>query len=258
MLATPVAQAERRTLKFEIDGTKRSALVYAPDKPAGETLPLVIVFHGRGDDSRRFARAVRLHKDWSDAVIVYPRGLRIDSRPPMRGWQDREGQYDNRDLALTDALLNQLADIYPIDPDRRYAAGFSNGGHFTLLLMRERAGEFAAFAVVAALQPHFSGDQAPKPLLYLFGRNEGGDYQDAWEQTVQALARHQRANGEQTPYEPCCKLLAPAPGGAPMVYGLYNAGHIWPHQGNDWLKRFFSRFGGGAVTTNMAESIDGD
>ena len=253
-----VAMAEQRTLTFEIEGSKRSALVFAPNETENALVPLVIVFHGRGGDSSRFARAVRLHKDWPDAVVVYPRGLRVDSQPPMRGWQHRSGQYSDRDLALTDALLERLSNDYPIDPARRYAAGFSNGGHFTLLLMQERASEFASFAVIAALQPQFSSDAEPKPLLYLFGRDEGTQLQDPWEKTVRSLAKHQGANGDQAPYDSCCTLLAPAPGGAEMVYGLYNAGHIWPHQGNEWLRRFFTRFGGVEDVSTQAESNDGD
>jgi hypothetical protein len=36
----------------------------------------------------------------------------------------------------------------------------------------------------------------------------------------------------------CCNLQQPAADGAPFVFGIYNAGHIWPSQGNEWLKEF--------------------
>ncbi len=235
------ALADRQVIKMTIDDVKRSALVFSPSNPGDAKLALVFVFHGRGDDSGKFARAVKLHKDWKDAVVVYPRGLTIDTRPPMRGWQGRVGQYADRDLKFTDRLLQRLKTMFDVDPQKTYVAGFSNGGHFTFLLLKERTDSFVAYAVIGALHPDFQSDTAPRPFFYLFGRHEGTQYQDQWVKTVKALARHNQASGEQSEYEDCCTLLYPKPGGAMMVYGLYNAGHIWPNRGNERLLRFFSQ-----------------
>lgn len=235
------AFADRQIIKMTIDDVKRSALVFSPSNPGDAKLPLVFVFHGRGDDNGKFARAVRLHKDWKNAVVVYPRGLTIDTKPPMRGWQSRVGQYADRDLKFTDRLLQRLKTMFAVDPQKTYVAGFSNGGHFTFLLLKERADSFVAYAVIGALHPDFQSDTTPRPFIYLFGRQEGTQYQDQWVKTVKALARHNRASGEQSEYEDCCTLLHPKPGGAIMVYGLYNAGHIWPNRGNERLLRFFSQ-----------------
>ncbi len=235
------ALADRQVIKMTIDDVKRSALVFSPSNPGDTKLPLVFVFHGRGDDSGKFARAVKLHKDWKEAVVVYPRGLTIDTRPPMRGWQGRVGQYADRDLKFTDRLLQRLTTMFDVDPQKTYVAGFSNGGHFTFLLLKERTDSFVAYAVIGALQPDFRSDTPPKPFIYLFGRREGTRYQDQWVKTVKALARHNQASGEQTDYEDCCTLLYPKSGGAMMVYGLYNAGHIWPNRGNERLLRFFTQ-----------------
>ena len=53
LVALPARQsaAERFTLQFDIDGLRRKVLVYAPDEPVPGTTPLVVVYHGRGDDS---------------------------------------------------------------------------------------------------------------------------------------------------------------------------------------------------------------
>jgi predicted esterase len=247
------AFAERKIIKMTIDDVERSALVYAPKKSADTMLPLVLVFHGRGDDSGKFARAVRLHKDWKNAVVVYPRGLVVDSKPKMRGWQGRVGDYNDRDLKFTDRLLQRLQTMYPIDPQRTYVAGFSNGGHFTFLLLRERPEMFVAYSVIGALQPNFQSDSPAKPFIFLFGRDEGTQFQEQWVNTVKALARHNLASGEQSPYEDCCTLLHPKPEGATMVYGLYNAGHIWPYSGNERLMRFFKQASSGTQTAGPGE-----
>jgi hypothetical protein len=75
-------------------------------------------------------------------------------------------------------------------------------------------------------------------VLYLFGRGEDPRHKEDWARTVQALARHNRTKGPLTKFMGCCQRQSPAPGGAPFVFGTYGAGHIWPAQGNEWLKGF--------------------
>lgn len=241
MLAIPQASiAKRLVLKVDIDGVERTALMYAPEHAGSAPLPLILVFHGRGDSNDKFAAAVKLHRDWPEAIVVYPQGRTIDSAPPMRGWQYRVGTYDDRDLKFTDWLLTEVGRRYATTLQSTFAAGFSNGGHFVLLLMAERHAAFSAFMVVGSVQPEYAADSAPKPLLYLFGRDEHPEFQGDWVKTVQALARHNHSSSTQTAYLACCQLLLPKPGGAALAYGRYNAGHIWPHRGNEWLLQFFT------------------
>jgi len=233
------ANAAQETLRFEIEGQSRSVLLFVPDDAAVEPRPLVVVFHGRGDDSAPFARAVELHKDWPEAIVAYPRGETPESSS-MRGWQYRAGQFGDRDLQLVDRLLGETARRYRTRPETTYAAGFSNGGHFVFLLLAERPDSFASFAVIGAVQPDYANDSAPRPLLYLFGRREDRNYKDDWAKTVEALTRHNRTHGPLADFLSCCKLHSPDAGGAPLVFGLYNAGHIWPAQGNEWVMEFFT------------------
>lgn len=241
----PAASAAEELLEFEIAGQSRRVLLYAPDALAAgaarsEPPVLMVVFHGRGDDDKAFARAVRLHHDWPEAIVAYPRGETRDfeSTASMRGWQARAGDLGDRDLALTDRLLAEMATRYGTTPERTHVAGFSNGGHFTLLLLAERPHAFATFTVIGSVHPGFASDAPPKPLLYLFGRGEGREYKDDWAATVQALARHNRTDGPLAPFMDCCHVQSPTAGGAPFVFGTYGAGHIWPARGNEWLREF--------------------
>lgn len=233
----PGAQAAREMLEFEIEGQSRRVLLFVPNVQSAEPRTLVVVFHGRGDDDVAFANAVQLHKDWPEAIVAYPRGeLRNDSS--MRGWQYRVGDQGDRDLALVDRLLEETNRRFGTRPDRTHVAGFSNGGHFTLLLLAERPEAFTTFTVIGSVHPGFVSGAPPKPLLYLFGRGEDPRYKDDWANTVQALARHNRTQGPLVKFMGCCHLQTPGPGGAPFVFGLYNAGHIWPSNGNQWLREF--------------------
>lgn len=231
------ARAGRQTWRFEIDGRERKVLVFVPETPA-PVRSLLVVYHGRGDDAAAFAQAVQLHRDWPDAIVAYPRGEPL-ANVAQRGWQTRRGQFEDRDLKLTEALLTRAAARLDTRPERSYAAGFSNGGHFLFLLLKERPHWFAAYAILGAVQPGFAAETPPRPLLYLFGRGEPREYQDDWAGTVQALIRHNRAGPQLRDVPPCCKRAAPRAGGAPLVFGTYNAGHIWPAGGNDWLITFF-------------------
>ena len=126
LVLAPVGHAAEELLEFEIEGQARRVLLFVPDTPSTEPRTLVVVFHGRGDDDRAFAKAVQLHKDWPDAIVAYPRG---EKRPDssMRGWQYRVGDQDDRDLKLTDRLLEEMAKRYGTQPHKTHVAGFSNG-----------------------------------------------------------------------------------------------------------------------------------
>lgn len=233
------ARAERVSLDLVVDGMERRVLLFVPEDPPLRAPPLVVVFHGRGDDSAAFARAVDLHGDWPEAIVAYPRGEMHEDRA-MRGWQYRAGQYGDRDILLVERLLEVLAERYGTRPESSFAGGFSNGGHFLFLLMKERPALFAAYAIIGAVQPDYASDAPPRPLLYLFGRGEDREYRDDWEGTIKALVGHQRSAGPLQDVLGCCKLQRAGEGGAPFVFGVYNAGHIWPSEGNAWLKAFFT------------------
>lgn len=233
------AEAGRETLELDVAGRQRRVLLYVPEVATKAPPPLVVVFHGRGDDSEKFALAVKLHTDWPEAIVAYPRG-EWHAEKRQRGWQYRPGQYDDRDLRLTDALLAHLGVRFGTRAEATFAAGFSNGGHFTLLLMAERNAAFAAYAVIGSVQPEYRSDAAPKPLLYLFGRGEDPQFQDDWQQTVETLVRHNRTRGPLHSFSSCCKRQMAGQDGAPLVFGTYNAGHIWPSRGNEWLRQFFA------------------
>lgn len=237
LVLAPLANAAEELLEFEIEGQARRVLLFVPDAPGTEPRTLVVVFHGRGDDDRAFASAVRLHKDWPDAIVAYPRG-EVREATAMRGWQYRVGEQGDRDLKLTDRLLEEMATRYGTQPQNTHVAGFSNGGHFTLLLLAERPDAFATFTVIGSVQPNFASEAAPKPVLYLFGRGEDPRHKEDWAGTVQALARHNRTKGPLTKFMGCCQRQSPAEGGAAFVFGTYGAGHIWPSQGNEWLMAF--------------------
>lgn len=169
LLLASASPAAAQLVTFPVGGEMRQAFVYAPSTPpAGGRLPVVLAFHGRGDNIRDF-QFVNLHLAWRDAIVVYLQALDRDGYP---GWQTERGQDGDRDLKLVDAALAALRKKYAMDEDRIYAAGFSNGAGFTYLLWAERPDVFAAYAVVAGrLRPSVRLTQ-PKPLLAVAGERD--------------------------------------------------------------------------------------
>ena len=237
LLAAAPAAAD--TLTLEVNGVERSARVYPGKRADREPSPLVLVFHGLGDNERNFANIVDFHRDWREATVVYPAGLDRADRDGMPGWHGFRDNDANDDLAFVDRLLETLAARYRVDPARVFVTGFSNGGHMTFNLLLDRPCRFAAFAPIGALGEYVADGTIPRPVLYLFGRGEPQEYTEAWQGTVVALARLNRATGEKREWGPGLTEFVAGAGGAPTIYGLYGAGHVWPSQGNEFVIRFF-------------------
>lgn len=238
LLFAPLAHAYD-TLVLEVEGLKRSARVFPGKKADTEPSPLLIVFHGRGDNERDFSRAVRLHDDWPEATVVYPRGMVRKDEAGMRGWLGAPDREDvNHDLEFVERMLEELPNRYRVDPRRIYVGGFSNGGRLTFILLARMPEVFAAFVPVGALDASASGATQPRPVMYLFGRGEPREYERMWAETVVAVARLNRADGRKREWAPGFTEYLAGEGGAQTIVSLYSAGHIWPYAGNEKIIRF--------------------
>jgi polyhydroxybutyrate depolymerase len=123
--------ASAEVMTWNVEGVTREAIVFAPAaSPAGGQNPLVLSFHGRGDNAQNFQHT-DLHLASPYAIVVYFQGLATRDR--LAGWQVERGENNDRDLKLVDVALASLRKKYNIDDDRIYATGFSNGAMFTYL-----------------------------------------------------------------------------------------------------------------------------
>ncbi|MBS1704771.1 MAG: dienelactone hydrolase family protein [Armatimonadetes bacterium] len=137
-----------------VDGVERQAIVEAPNVNDSKPHPVVFVFHGHGGSMRFTARRYKLGNLWPEAIAVYPQGLptkgKTDPEGKKNGWQQSQGEYEDRDLKYFDALLAQVKKTYKVDDKRIYTCGHSNGGRFTYLLWAERPSIFAAYGPSAS------------------------------------------------------------------------------------------------------------
>ena len=181
-----------------IGSRRRTYHVQVPDDPAGPTVPVIIVFHGGGQDAITIAKRWYVDPpnpmpaDLAGYLLVFP-----ETDPLMdEGWVHFSALntgFPRLDLVFVEELLTELADrdfattsasvpLVRADVGLAYAAGFSNGGGMVWQLLNSAlAASFRGFAAVGmALDPekvqHYRNElaatgevPAPAPVVYVHG-----------------------------------------------------------------------------------------
>ena len=127
------------------DDVRQYRLVVPEGLDPAKPVPLVFVFHGRGDSKtfiRRYSgfEALALKNGF---IVAFPEGL-------DRHWEMRAAD-DNKDVLFFDAVFDHVTSKYNVDLRRVYATGMSMGGYFCNLLALKRSERLAAIA------PHSGG-----------------------------------------------------------------------------------------------------
>ncbi|HOD13924.1 MAG TPA: PHB depolymerase family esterase [Spirochaetota bacterium] len=145
------------TLRLEHGGRTRECLVHVPSGAPSGLRPLLFVLHGGSGTARGMIGLTgnRFNElaDSAGFYAVYPSGLGKswnDLRDDASGYAHREGIDDTGFIA---ALIDRLAADYPVDANRVFATGISNGGFMCYRLACELSGKIRAVAAVAATNP---------------------------------------------------------------------------------------------------------
>ena len=234
-----VAETSAKIMRWQVNGETREAIVHAPDTAeSGEALPLVLSFHGYGDNMENF-QYTNVHIAWPDAVVVYFQGL--ERSRGLRGWVTEPGR-SNRDLALVDVALASLKERYRIDDDRIYATGYSNGGGFTYLLWSERAEVFAGYAPVAARFRDGVQPEVPRPVFVIAGDRDRvvqfEDQQEAFELAIDVNS----VRDESMECGNGCTLYGAATT-TPVMVWVHHGAHVYPRGASEGIATFFRRYG---------------
>lgn len=139
----------------------------------GQSLPLVLVFHGAGGDGRAMQQLTGFSQlaEQEKFLVVYPDA--IDKHWDAR----RRVQPETKnDIGFISALIEQLEQDYTLDRNRIYVTGFSNGGMFAHRVACELSDKIAAGAVVAATMPEnlsrISQPSQPVSMLLIHGTDD--------------------------------------------------------------------------------------
>jgi polyhydroxybutyrate depolymerase len=156
----------------------RTYLVDMPPVSAqGRPLPVVLAFHGGGGNAGQFRGSNGLVQlgEREGFIVVHPEGTGVLG---ARSWNagfccGRAAELGLDDVGFVAALLDDLARRTPIDPQRIYATGHSNGGMIAYRLAAELPGRLAAIAPVGGARLADTLDEAePIPLLHVHSRTD--------------------------------------------------------------------------------------
>ncbi len=168
------------TKNITVDGISRRYAIYIPQNLGNLSVPLVFELHGGGiyiEDMTGESGHKTPYKLWMELadnekfIVVYPEGLNGVNNSPT--WNDCRGDSivisNADDVRFIAELINKIRTEYPVDQNRIYVSGTSNGGFMAQRLGIELNDKIAAIASIAAAKPAVSDCNPPdNPISVLF------------------------------------------------------------------------------------------
>ncbi|MEM7038631.1 MAG: PHB depolymerase family esterase, partial [Bacteroidota bacterium] len=163
------------------DGLTREYLLHMPSSYTGTTaLPLVLNFHGFGGTASDHMEAADMRSlaNSDNFILVYPQGAFLDGDTHWNSGLDTpDNKSDVDDLGFIEALLDELAANYNIDPERIYACGYSNGSFFSYALACYLSDRIASIGSVAGAMMEETHDNCapthPTAMINVHGTSDG-------------------------------------------------------------------------------------
>jgi polyhydroxybutyrate depolymerase len=147
------------TRSLSVGGRPRSYLIHIPERSAGAgPMPVVLVFHGGGGNAQSVVEMSNydVASEEFGFLAVFPNGTgRLDNllltwnAGTCCGYAQETGVDD---VEFVRALIEDVAELTPIDLRRIYATGMSNGALMSYRLACELSDEIAAIAPIAGTQ----------------------------------------------------------------------------------------------------------
>lgn len=137
---------------INIDGVNREYIMYIPSSyDSIDTVPLMLNFHGwtMYANEQMEISDMRLLAESEKFILIYPQGTFFNGSTHWNVGSWTSGS-NSDDLGFIDELITHISNNYNIDMNRIYAAGYSNGGFFSLELACKLSNNIAAIGTVAA------------------------------------------------------------------------------------------------------------
>lgn len=223
-------------LAIAVDGQPRTYLLAVPDGyEPGTPMPVVFAWHGLGGTSRSARSEFGIEMASGDAaLLVYPQALAVIGGET--GWDLAP---DGSDVALFDAMLQQLDDQNCVDRTRVFSAGHSFGAHMTMALGCYRSDVLRGIGAVAGGPPRDECEPGGIAAILVHGEL---DEVVSIEQGRMARDQLLERNGCDDTSEP----VDPAPcviydGCDPELrWCEHPGGHAWPSFASESIWAFFA------------------
>ena len=162
---------------MEWGGFERTYRVFVPSGLSGPA-PLVVMIHGGGGSGQQAEQSYGWDRlaEREHIIVAYPDAL----GPVIHAWNvdgvddtgtpccGRSGRDGVDDVGFVLGMVKAIAAATPIDPNRVYAAGVSNGGILSYTLACE-SDVFAAIGPVAGTMLTDCADPHPTSVLHIHG-----------------------------------------------------------------------------------------
>ena len=157
---------------FEWQGTQRQYLIKTPSVNR-ETMPILYFLHGLGDNITRLDNEFHFQQvaDEYNWAVVIPQAL---SQSGYTMWNAGLMASSIDDSGFLMALLDSLAEQYPINLDSVFFTGFSMGGFMTHRMAIEHGDRITACAPVSGLITHSMSNLSAVPvrMLHIHGTSD--------------------------------------------------------------------------------------
>ena len=170
-------QKENKAVTMSVDGKERAYWVYAP-KNRKPGCPLVVAMHGASGTMNNNSPNFNSIADKEGFIVAYPQGLPIYFPVfggTVTGW-DASGDLNDDTKFIKELIDDVDTNFGPVDRQRIYCCGFSNGGMNTYALANTCSDVFAAFASISGFplnEFHLKHTQTrPVPFLHIHGKND--------------------------------------------------------------------------------------
>jgi len=158
-------------------GARRYRLYRPAGVRSGESLPLLVMLHGCGQDAERLASSTRMNRvaERGRFLVLYPEQERLANAQGCWNWFDTRGGRAQREAASVLAAIDQVCATSAADRSRVAVAGLSAGASLAALLATEFPTRFRAVVMHSGMAPG-SADSTLSALAAMRGRRGAGHH----------------------------------------------------------------------------------
>jgi poly(hydroxyalkanoate) depolymerase family esterase len=136
-------------------GARRFRLYRPPGAQFGESMPLMVMLHGCGQDASSFATSTRMNRIAARErfMVLYPEQDRLANAQGCWNWFDTTSGRADAEAALIMSAINQVCLLHSADRARVAVAGLSSGASMAALLVARQPCRFKALVMHSGIPP---------------------------------------------------------------------------------------------------------